>query len=246
MRQTGHRSPAMLEVYAREHAPLIGQRRHPPRPLSHDHHRTTSQPAAQALSPRTVRTYAAGLGAVHRLVPRHRAAVGAARGPGHRVFVPHRLPRRTGHPAAPGRRHRPPPHQPRTYPPPGQITGGAGRARPTRPPNPTAHLTSSAAVAAALRGLPSHGWTQGMFGRRDRCLLVLSQLAGVPYRHLATVTAGDVTLVDGIATIRTPAGEWTFVRPTTACCAGGARSSGGWRSSRSRPPGSPPPRSPGC
>ncbi|HEY5149599.1 MAG TPA: hypothetical protein VIJ23_07220, partial [Mycobacterium sp.] len=32
------------------------------------------------------------------------------------------------------------------------------------------------AVEAALRGLPSHGWTQGMFGRRDRCLLVLSQL----------------------------------------------------------------------
>ena len=24
MRQTGHRSPAMLEVYAREHAPLMG------------------------------------------------------------------------------------------------------------------------------------------------------------------------------------------------------------------------------
>src|SRR5664279_3848073 len=37
------------------------------------------------------------------------------------------------------------------------------------------------AVEAALRGLPSHGWTQGMFGRRDRALLVLSQLAGVPY-----------------------------------------------------------------
>ncbi|HZM65016.1 MAG TPA: hypothetical protein VFC16_01795, partial [Nakamurella sp.] len=24
MRQTGHRSPVMLEVYAREHAPLVG------------------------------------------------------------------------------------------------------------------------------------------------------------------------------------------------------------------------------
>jgi len=34
------------------------------------------------------------------------------------------------------------------------------------------------AVVAALRGLPSHGWTGGMFGRRDRALLVLSQLAG--------------------------------------------------------------------
>ena len=48
-----------------------------------------------------------------------------------------------------------------------------------------------------------------MFGRRDRCLLVLSQLAGVPYRHLATLTAGDITVVDGIATITAPAGGWT-------------------------------------
>ena len=30
MRQTGHRSPVMLEVYSREHAPLTGKRRHPP------------------------------------------------------------------------------------------------------------------------------------------------------------------------------------------------------------------------
>ena len=42
------------------------------------------------------------------------------------------------------------------------------------------------AVEVALRALPSHGWTQGMFGRRDRCLLVLSQLAGIPYKHLAS------------------------------------------------------------
>jgi len=46
-----------------------------------------------------------------------------------------------------------------------------------------------------------------MFGRRDRCLLVLSQLGGVPYKALATVTVGDITLVDGTATIRSPAGE---------------------------------------
>ena len=46
-----------------------------------------------------------------------------------------------------------------------------------------------------------------MFGRRDRCLLVLSQLAGVPYRHLATLTAGDVTVADGIVTITIAAGD---------------------------------------
>ena len=66
------------------------------------------------------------------------------------------------------------------------------------------------AVEAALRGLPSHGWTAGMFGRRDRALLVLSQLAGVPYRHLATLTAGDLHIADGVAAIRSPAGEWTL------------------------------------
>ena len=49
-----------------------------------------------------------------------------------------------------------------------------------------------------------------MFGRRDRCLLVLSQLAGVPYKHLATLTAGDVTVADGTATITTPAMTWTL------------------------------------
>jgi len=66
------------------------------------------------------------------------------------------------------------------------------------------------AVEAALRGLPSHGWTQGMFGRRDRALLVLSQLAGVPYRHLAVLTAGDIHIEEGVPTIRSPAGEWTL------------------------------------
>jgi len=66
------------------------------------------------------------------------------------------------------------------------------------------------AVQAALRGLPSHGWTQGMFGRRDRCLLVLSQLAGVPYQHLARLTAADISIADGATTISSPAGEWTI------------------------------------
>jgi hypothetical protein len=49
-----------------------------------------------------------------------------------------------------------------------------------------------------------------MFGRRDRCLLVLSQLAGVPYKHLAMLTAGDVTVTDGTATITTPPLTWTL------------------------------------
>ena len=81
--------------------------------------------------------------------------------------------------------------------------------RPTGEPfQPTE--TERGAVEAALRGLPSHGWTAGMFGRRDRALLVLSQVAGVPYRHLATLTAGDISIADGVTTIRSAAGEWTL------------------------------------
>ena len=66
-----------------------------------------------------------------------------------------------------------------------------------------------AEVQLALRMLPSHGWTQGMFGRRDRCLLVLSQLARVPYQHLAALTADDIAFVDGAAAVTCKAGSWT-------------------------------------
>ena len=59
-------------------------------------------------------------------------------------------------------------------------------------------------------GCPRTAGPPGMFGRRDRCLLVLSQLAGVPYRHLATLTAGDIHIEEGVATIRSAAGEWTL------------------------------------
>ena len=48
-----------------------------------------------------------------------------------------------------------------------------------------------------------------MFGRRDRALLAVSQLAGVPYRHLAVLTAGDIHIEESVATIRSSAGEWT-------------------------------------
>src|SRR5450631_3503294 len=92
------------------------------------------------------------------------------------------------------------------FPGPGESTVvRAALGRPTREPHQVP-AEMAAAVDAALRALPSHGWTRGMFGRRDRCLLVLSQLAGVPYQQLARLTVGDVVIVaDGQATIRTPA-----------------------------------------
>jgi hypothetical protein len=61
-------------------------------------------------------------------------------------------------------------------------------------------------VDAALLMLPSRGWTGGLFGQRDRCLLVLSQLAGIPHKHLARLVAGDITVADGVAAI-TVAGQ---------------------------------------
>jgi hypothetical protein len=67
-------------------------------------------------------------------------------------------------------------------------------------------------VDAALRDLPSHGWTAGWTGRRDRALLVLSHLAGLSYDNIATLMVGDVTISEGIATIRTPGGTTTLRR----------------------------------
>jgi hypothetical protein len=87
------------------------------------------------------------------------------------------------------------------HPPPGadpRVRDALGR-----PPTELPPITPDvlARVDAALRILPSRGWTGGLFGQRDRCLLVLSQLARIPHRHLAPLTAGDITVADGVATI---------------------------------------------
>jgi len=69
-----------------------------------------------------------------------------------------------------------------------------------RPALPVRQELPADRVEAALRRLPSHGWINGWFSRRDRALLVLAG-AGVPYRRIAALTAGDVTLIDTVATI---------------------------------------------
>jgi hypothetical protein len=61
-------------------------------------------------------------------------------------------------------------------------------------------------VENLLRSLPSHGWPAGWIGRRDRALLVLAELAELHVEQIASVAAGDVTIADGAATIRTPGG----------------------------------------
>lgn len=92
------------------------------------------------------------------------------------------------------------------HPPPGadpRVRDALGR-----PPVGLPPVTSEVRgrVDAALRMLPNRGWPGGLFGRRDRCLLVLSQLAQIPHKHLAGLVAGDITVTDGAATIRV-AGE---------------------------------------
>ena len=54
----------------------------------------------------------------------------------------------------------------------------------------------------ALRALPSAGWV----GRRDRAVLVLSQMAGLSDEHIAMLTAGDLVIADGAATITAATG----------------------------------------
>ncbi len=78
-----------------------------------------------------------------------------------------------------------------------------------RPALPVRHELNSEEVNAALRRLPSHGWINGWFGRRDRALLVVAQ-AGAPYRRIAALTAGDITLTDGVATIYCPTASITL------------------------------------
>jgi hypothetical protein len=56
-------------------------------------------------------------------------------------------------------------------------------------------------IDATLRALPSHGWTAGWVGRRDRALIVLSQVMVLPFRQVALLTAGEVSIADGTATI---------------------------------------------
>ena len=56
-------------------------------------------------------------------------------------------------------------------------------------------------VMLALRILPSHGWTAGLFGRRDRALLTLAAHTDVTYQQLAVMSAGQVTIAGGRAVI---------------------------------------------
>jgi hypothetical protein len=67
-------------------------------------------------------------------------------------------------------------------------------------------------VHDVLRSVPSHGWPGGWLGRRDRALLVLSELTGLDYEQIAALTAGDLTIANGVAHIKTTGGTTKLIR----------------------------------
>ena len=73
-------------------------------------------------------------------------------------------------------------------------------------------------VDAVLRSLPSHGWTAGWVGRRDRALLVLTQRAGLSAADTAALTVDDIVVRDGAAVIRVVGtGDPVTLRQTDDC-----------------------------
>ncbi len=79
------------------------------------------------------------------------------------------------------------------------------------------HRTGSRSVDTLLRSLPSHGWTDGWVGRRDRALLVLWQRVGLSFDDIAALTVDDIDIRDGVATIRAGAGRPHTLRRSEDC-----------------------------
>ena len=81
----------------------------------------------------------------------------------------------------------------------------AGHPAPTDPAQvagpPARELISPGQVDMLMRLLPSHGWTGGLFGRRDRALLTLAAYTAIPYRQLPRLTVGQLAISGGVATV---------------------------------------------
>jgi hypothetical protein len=65
--------------------------------------------------------------------------------------------------------------------------------------------------------MPSHGWTAGWVGRRDRALLVLWQKAGLSFADIAALTVQDIRVEEGVATIRIGEGDPVTLAMTADC-----------------------------
>ncbi len=81
----------------------------------------------------------------------------------------------------------------------------AGHAAPANPEptadRPARELVDPGQVDMLMRLMPSHGWTGGLFGRRDRALLTLAAATTIPYRQLPRLTVAQLHIADGTATI---------------------------------------------
>jgi len=67
--------------------------------------------------------------------------------------------------------------------------------------SPLRKLIDPGQAEMLMRLLPSHGWTAGLFGRRDRALLALAAQTTIPYRQLPRLTVEHLHIADGVATI---------------------------------------------
>ena len=70
-----------------------------------------------------------------------------------------------------------------------------------QPGLPSREPVGTGQVEMLMHLLPSHGWTAGVFGRRDRALLTLAAATPISYRQLAAMTVGQLHLAGGVATI---------------------------------------------
>jgi hypothetical protein len=92
-----------------------------------------------------------------------------------------------------------------------RLAGRGGRP----PPAPTRPLPDPHALAAAVRALPTTGWTGGFFGRRDAAMLTLAA-SPLPWTALAGLRTGDVTVAAGV--LHLPGGHRLPAGPDPASC----------------------------
>jgi len=81
--------------------------------------------------------------------------------------------------------------------------------------SPARELIDPGQVDMSMRLLPSHGWTAGLFGRRDRALLALAGSTSIPYRQLPRLTVRQLHIADSVATITDHHGATHIVEAAT-------------------------------
>jgi hypothetical protein len=83
------------------------------------------------------------------------------------------------------------------------------------PPTPTRPPADPEALAAAVRALPTTGWTGGFFGRRDAAMLTLAA-SPLPWTALAGLRTGDLSVAAGV--LHLPGGHRLPAGPDPASC----------------------------